>query len=61
MERLSVSELIAELKKCPDQDAFVIVGELPEADGRDMTMIDGVKARPGRAVVELILGGEGYW
>jgi hypothetical protein len=56
--KLSVKEVIAELKKCP-KDAFVIIGKFPKQDGRDMTMIDGVKVR-NHAVVELVLGEGGY-
>lgn len=57
MKKLSVKELIEELKKYP-KDAFVVIGK--HTSNKDMTMIDGARLRK-NAVVELILGNEGYW
>jgi hypothetical protein len=56
-EDLSVRELIALLKGCPDQDAYVV---LPEVSGGDMSMVHGLVPKVGLAVVELIRGGKGY-
>jgi len=55
-DRLSVRELVRVLRKCPDQDAFVV---FPMEPGQ-FFMIDGVNPRIGHAVVELIRGTEGY-
>jgi hypothetical protein len=57
---LSVRELIWLLKKCPDQDAFVILRGDGTWEQGDMRMIDGVKPKPHHAVVELVPGRKGW-
>jgi hypothetical protein len=57
--RLSVRELIRLLRKCPDQDAFVLPRmPIPRGIIEDVTMIDGLRPKPG-SEVELI--GEKGW
>jgi len=52
---VSVRELIALLRKCPDQDAYVVL-RTPNRVGGNL-VIDGVRPT-GRATVELVLASQ---
>ena len=68
MHRMSVRELIGELRKCPDGDAYVVLDLLSERRKMspenaqppfEMNYLDDVEFRSG--VIRLILGEGGYW
>lgn len=56
-EGMSVRELIAALRRCPEQNAWIMIR--PESDG-DMQHVDGVKIKT-RDSVFLTLGRKGWW
>lgn len=55
-EGMSVKELIAALRRCPDRDAWVMIK--PESGG-DMQRVTGVNTHPATAF--LTLGRKGWW
>jgi Ser/Thr protein kinase RdoA (MazF antagonist) len=60
-ERVSVRELIELLRKCPDQDAFVVLPPHPSFEGADFLMVDGVEPRFNFAVVNIVAGAKGWF